>query len=187
MTKLFLITHPDVVIDPKQKIDEWVISEKGIKRAKDLMDNPLWGEVAVIYSSTEQKAKTIAEMAKHKFSLPLFEKEGLVEIDRSSTGFMPFDEFMDTVKEFFKKPDQSCKGWETANAAMSRVSLCIESIMKKHSGENVVLIGHGAAFALLLSDIKGIKPTFDLCQDGVGFVSEIDWDKREIISMWKAY
>ncbi|KKR48417.1 MAG: hypothetical protein UT86_C0005G0001 [Candidatus Magasanikbacteria bacterium GW2011_GWC2_40_17] len=187
MNKLFLITHPDVVIDPKQAIDEWVLSEKGIDRAKALMNESFWNNISVIYSSTESKAKTVAEMAAHKFGIPIFEKKCLVEIDRSSTGFMPFDEFMIVVNDFFKNPDKSCKGWETARAAMNRVSECTEQIMQKHPGENIALVGHGAAFALLLSYIKGVEPTFDLCQDGVGFVSEIDWDKREIISMWEKY
>ncbi len=187
MTKLFLITHPDVVIDPKQAIDEWVLSEKGIDRAKALTDIQFWNDISVIYSSTEPKAKTVAEMAAHKFAIPIFENKCLVEIDRSSTGFMPFDEFMTVQKDFFNNPDRSCRGWETAHAAIKRVSECTEQIMKKHAGENIALVGHGAAFALLLSYIKGVEPTFDLCQDGVGFVSEIDWDKREIISMWEKY
>ncbi len=187
MTKLFLITHPDVVIDPKQAIDEWVLSEKGIDRAKALMNEPFWKDISAIYSSTEPKAKAVAEMATHKFDIPVFEKESLVEIDRSSTGFMPYDEFMDTVRDFFIRPDESCKGWETARAAMKRVSECTEKIMKKHAGENIALVGHGAAFALLLSYIKGVEPSFDLCQDGVGFISEIDWEKREIISSWRKY
>ncbi|MFA6322393.1 MAG: histidine phosphatase family protein, partial [Candidatus Buchananbacteria bacterium] len=119
--------------------------------------------------------------------IPLLKKECLVEIDRSSTGFMPYDEFINTVKDFFKKPDKSCRGWETAHAAMQRVSSCVEDLMKKSGGKNIVLIGHGTAFALLLSYIKGIEPNFDLCQDGVGFISEIDWDKKEIISDWRKY
>lgn len=187
MTKLFLITHPDVVIDPKQAIDEWILSEKGIDRAKALMSEPFWKDISAIYSSTEPKARAVAEMAAHKFYIPIFERECLVEIDRSSTGFMPFDEFMTVVNDFFKNPDKSCKGWETARAAMKRVSECTEQIMKKHTGENIALVGHGAAFALLLSYIKGVEPTFDLCQDGVGFVSELDWGKREIISVWGKY
>lgn len=187
MKKLFLITHPDVIIDPNQAIDEWVISEKGIDRAKALMTEMFWKDISVIYTSTEPKAKTVAEMAAQKFNIPIFEKENLVEIDRSSTGFMPYDEFMNTVVDFFKKPDESCRGWETARAAMKRVSSCVEDIMKKPHGENIVLVGHGAAFALLLSYVKSVEPSFDLCQDGVGFISEVDWEKREIISMWRKY
>jgi broad specificity phosphatase PhoE len=187
MKKLFLITHPDVVIDPNQAIDEWVLSEKGIDRAKALMTELFWNDISAIYTSTEPKAKTVAEMAARKFNIPIFEKESLVEIDRSSTGFMPYDEFMNAVMKFFKKPDESCRGWETANASMKRVSSCVEDIMKKSHEENVVLVGHGAAFALLLSYLKSVEPSFDLCQDGVGFISEIDWEKREIISMWRKY
>lgn len=187
MNKLFLITHPDVVIDPNQAIDEWVLSEKGLDRAKALMTETFWKDISVIYTSTELKAKTVAEMAARKFNIPILEKESLVEIDRSSTGFMPYDEFMNTVMDFFKKPHESCRGWETARAAMKRVSSCVEDIMKKSHGKNIVLVGHGAAFAILLSYIKNVEPSFDLCQDGVGFISEIDWEKKEIISSWRKY
>lgn len=100
---------------------------------------------------------------------------------------MPYDEFMSTIKGFFRMPNESSRGWETANAAMKRVSSCVEDIMKKSHEENIVLVGHGVAFALLLSYIKGVKPVFNLCQDGVGFISEVDWEKREIISRWRKY
>lgn len=187
MNKLFLITHPDVVIDPNQSIDEWALSQKGLDRAKDLMTETFWKDISVIYTSTEPKAKTVAEIAARKFNIPIFEKKCLVEIDRSSTGFMPYNEFMETVMSFFKNPDKSCRGWETARAAMKRVSSCVEDMMQKSREKNVVLVGHGAAFALLLSYIKSVEPSFDLCQDGVGFISEIDWGKREIISSWREY
>jgi len=187
MKKLFLITHPDVVIDPNRAIGEWVLSEKGLDRVKALMTEVFWKDIFAIYTSTEPKAKTVAEMAARKFNIPIFEKESLVEIDRLSTGFIPYDEFMNTVMEFFRKPGESCRGWETANAVMKRVSSCVEDIMKKYYGENIVLVGHSAAFALLLSYIKGIEPNFDLCQDSVGFISEIDWETREIISGWRKY
>ena len=187
MKKLFLISHPDVVINPNQAIDEWVLSEKGLDRAKALMTETFWKDISVIHTSTEPKAKTVAEMAARNFNVPIFEKECLVEIDRSSTGFMPYDEFMSTIKGFFRMPNESSRGWETANAAMKRVSSCVEDIMKKSHEENIVLVGHGVAFALLLSYIKGVKPVFNLCQDGVGFISEVDWEKREIISRWRKY
>lgn len=187
MTKLLLITHPDVVIDPEQAINEWELSEKGMNRAKVLMNKPFWKDISEIYSSTEPKAKAVAEMAAQKYNTPIFTNEALVEIDHSATGFMPYDQFMDTVMDFFKKPDESCLGWETARKAMKRVSECVEDVMKKSQGGNIVLVGHGVAFALLLSYIKGIEPSFDLCQDGVGFISEIDWANRKIISMWEEY
>lgn len=187
MTKLFLITHPDVFIDPNQAIDKWKLSEKGIDRARALLNKSFWKDVSAIYSSTEPKAKTVAEMAGQKYNIPVIENENLVEIDRSSTGFMPYEKFMDTVRDFFKNPDESCRGWESARAARKRVSLATEEIMQKNNENNIVLLGHGAAFALLISYIKSMEPTFDLCQDGVGFISEIDWNTREIISMWKEY
>ncbi len=187
MAKLFLITHPDVVIDPKEAIDEWQLSEKGLERAKDLMKKVFWKEIVAIYSSPERKAKAVAEMASEKFGIPLLLKEDLREIDRSSTGFMPYDDFMSAVNEFFRKPDDSCRGWETARAARQRVSDCTESIMGEHPGGSISLIGHGAAFALLLSHIKNVEPSFDLCQDGVGFIAEIDWERKEIVSPWEKY
>lgn len=187
MKKLFLITHPDVVIDPSQPIDKWVLSKKGIDRAKALMTGTFWKDVSVIYTSTEPKAKTVAKMAAQKFNIPIFEKESLVEIDRSFTGFLPYDEFMNTVMNFFKRPDESCRGWETARTAMKRISSCVEGIMKKSHEEDIVIVGHGVTFALLLCYVKSIEPSFGLCQDGVGFISEIDWEKREIISSWRKY
>lgn len=71
--------------------------------------------------------------------------------------------------------------------AMKRISECVENIMEENQDKNIVLVGHGAAFALLLCNIKNILPTFDMCQDGVGYISEIDWENKEIISCWRKY
>jgi len=184
---LFLVTHPDVVIDPKQPVNDWVLSEDGLKRASLLMEELFWNEVDEIYSSTESKARTVAEMAAQHFKKPLFFKDCLVEIDRSSTGFLPYDEFMETVNLFFENHERSCRGWEPAKDALKRVAECVGKIMAENNGKNIALVGHGAAFALLLCYIKNIPPTFDMCQDGVGFISEIDWKNKEIISYWRKY
>ncbi len=187
MTKVFLITHPDVVINKNQPIDEWVLSDKGLMRVENLMNKSLWEGVDVIYSSTEPKAKFVAEMAANKFNIPLFEKNCLIEIDRSSTGFLPYDEFMSVVEDFFKKPNESCRGWEKASVATLRISECVQNVVKENKGQSIVLVGHGAIFALLLCYIKKIQPTIDMCQYGVGFIAEVDWDQKEIISSWKKY
>src|SRR3989339_1593097 len=168
MSKVFLITHPDVIVDPKQPIDEWILSTNGLLRAHNLMEHSLWVDVDVVYSSLELKASTVAQLAAKRFNLPIYTKECLGEIDRSSTGFMPYDEFMLSVKEFFSKPTESCRGWEKAFDATKRISDCVNAIISLNSGKNIVLIGHGAIFAILLCYIKNIPPTFELCQDGVG-------------------
>lgn len=187
MAKIFLITHPDVIIDPNTAIDNWQLSAKGLKRINNLLNEDFWNEVSTIYSSTELKAKTVAEIITKRYKLPLILAPELKEIDRSSTGFIPYEKFMQTVTEFFNQPDKSILGWETANQATQRISQFVERIIKINQNKNIAFIGHGAIFALLLSYLKGVAPTLDLCQDGVGFIATIDWDKKNILSIWKKY
>lgn len=187
MSKIFLITHPEVNIQPHEKIDEWTLSDIGIARAQSLSRELFLKKIDSIYTSTEPKAKTVAEMVTRELAMPLVEKECLVEIDRSSTGYLPFDEFMDTVRQFFSEPSKSVRGWETADDATHRIVACLDAIVENNTGEQIALIGHGALFTLLQCHIKGIGPTIDMDQEELGSIAEIDWGKKEVISNWRRY
>ena len=56
MKTVYVITHPEVVIDPKVPVPRWPLSEKGIARMRGLLHAPWIKNVTAVYSSEEQKA-----------------------------------------------------------------------------------------------------------------------------------
>jgi len=93
MKKIYFITHPDVVINPAVAITKWPLSRQGKERMEKLLAQPWIHDIGSVYCSVEQKAVDGAEILAGQLTLDYEMVEGLGEIDRSSTGYLPHDEF----------------------------------------------------------------------------------------------
>jgi broad specificity phosphatase PhoE len=187
MRNILLITHPEVIIDQNRPIEEWLLSKKGLERVNGLLQQVIWHDVDVIYTSPEMKAYIVAEMAAIKFDIPYDVKHDLVEIDRSSTGYLPYAEYMETVKRFYEQPHENVRGWESADHAMHRIAKCVEMISADEPGKTCALVGHGAAFTLLLCSILGRPPSYGMDPGKVGCYAEVDWNEKKILTTWMQY
>ena len=56
MKTVYVITHPEVVIDPNVPVPRWPLSQKGRARMQGLLSAPWIKDVKAVYSSEEQKA-----------------------------------------------------------------------------------------------------------------------------------
>lgn len=186
MKKITLITHPEVIIDPNTPADEWVLSEKGLQRSIELSRSEIWKDIEKIYSSTEPKASHLAEVISKENHIILEKRRDLKEINRSATGFLPYNEFMDGISWFYQNPDQSFRGWEKADDAIKRIKNETANIAQNSKEENIALVGHAVIFSLLLCSLKNIPPIQILCPNELGMICEIDWHKKQF-SEWKAY
>lgn len=189
MTRLIFVTHPPVEIDPKKSADQWLVSEDGWKEVERLIKKPFWKDVDKIYSSQENKAKRVAEKIAESFeNLHLNTPITLLgEIDRNSTGFLESDVYDNAIEEFYKNPDISFKGWETAKAATDRIVTAVSEIMKENKDRTIAIIGHGATGTLLACWVKGIEPSFSEDPRRNGCIMVFDWDKKQILSPWQKY
>jgi broad specificity phosphatase PhoE len=68
----------------------------------------------------------------------------LHENDRSATGFLPREEFEAVADEFFAQPDTSVLGWETAQAAQTRIVAAVRAAVALAPETPALLVGHGA-------------------------------------------
>lgn len=156
MKKAYFITHPDVVIDPAVPVPRWPLSQRGRARMEKLLSQPWIGNIEAIYCSTEQKAIDGAAILARLLSLDYSTLKTLGEIDRSSTGYLPADEFRATIEQFFAHPDESVRGWETARRAQQRITDAVEAIVQTDKGKgNVAIVSHGGVGALYLCHLKG--------------------------------
>lgn len=122
----------------------------------------------LIVSSAERKAVETAEIVSTELGLHVSVEQRLGENDRSATGFLPPAEFERTADDFFARPDDSIRGWETATAARDRIVGAVRQVCAAAGTRSVVFIAHGAVGALLLSDLLGTPITRRLDQPRQG-------------------
>ncbi|CUH48863.1 alpha-ribazole phosphatase [Ruegeria atlantica] len=124
--------------------------------------------VTDIWSSTERKAYETAAILAKPLGLVAKSESGLGENDRNATGLLPPSIFESAADNFFKAPNSSFRGWETAPAAQLRVVRAVLSIVENHDGRDLAIVTHGAVGTLLWCHLAGkeIDRRFD--QSGQG-------------------
>lgn len=95
--------------------------------------------------------------------------EGIGEVGRSSTGFLPPPEFEKAVDQLFDHPGKSFRGWETALAAQERIITAIDEVIQNDSSSgNIALVSHGGVGALYLSHLLNSPISCESDQPGTG-------------------
>ncbi len=188
MRIVYFISHPDVIVDADKPVPEWSLSERGLARMHDLLQQPWISDITAIYCSTEKKAIDGAEVLSKHCNLPIHQIHGLGENDRSSTGFLPAKQFEAIADQFFAEPHNSVLGWETADAAQRRIVQAVTNITEqdKSSGA-IVIVSHGAVGALLLCHLAGyeIARKHDQPGSGGGNYYAFDAATSQLIHGWK--
>jgi broad specificity phosphatase PhoE len=162
---LRFVTHPQVRISADILVPRWGLSEVGRLRAEAMLKQPWLSRTTRLLSSDETKALETAAIVASATGLAIEVRHALHENDRSSTGFVPPDEFEDLADAFFGHPNQSIKGWETSAAAQTRVKAATADLLDDDDGDTVV-VGHGAVGTLLLCDLLGVA--ISRAEDQVG-------------------
>jgi len=188
VSSVYFITHPNVIIDPAIPVPRWPLSPRGVERMQALLAKPWIRNISAIYCSTEQKAIDGAEILAAHLSIGYEMLDELGEIDRSSTGYLPQDEFKATVDAFFASPDKSIRGWETACEAQQRIVRAIDSIVENdRSDRDIAIVSHGGVGALYLCHLKGCEISRREGQTGTdgGNYYCFDAQSRSLLHGWK--
>ena len=184
----YFITHPNVAISEDVPVTRWPLSELGRARMLKCLGLPWVSKITSIYSSTEQKAVDCANILAEHLSLPFVQVRKLGENDRSSTGFLPPDEFELMANEFFANPKLSIRGWERAVDAQQRVASAVEQILENHHAPGIVaIVSHGAVGTLLYCALTGreIDRKWDQPSNGGGNYFGFSLNPREVYSWWR--
>jgi broad specificity phosphatase PhoE len=189
--RCIFITHPNVVISPDVPVPRWPLSELGRTRMRAGLAQAWVRHIDAIWCSTEQKAIDGAEILAAHCGLPYAMEEDLGENDRSATGFLPPDEFERVADEFFARPQQSVRGWETAAAAQARIVAAVTRIadaMDREQREGTLaFVSHGAVGTLLYCHLASepTSRTRDQPPNGGGNWFGFDWPERRARSWWQ--
>jgi broad specificity phosphatase PhoE len=72
------------------------------------------------------------------------------------------DDFAGTVRRAFEHPDEpAADGWEPLSACRERVVPAVRRVLEVHGDEDVVLVGHGTAWTLVVADLTGRPADLD--------------------------
>lgn len=149
------VTHPEVQVEPWVPVPQWRLSDRGASRARKFAASGALDGFDLLASSAETKAIEAAEILGEALDLSAIMCPALGENDRSSTGFLPPDEFERTADSFFSQPTQSILGWETAIDAQSRIVGAVKEVVAANKDSNIAFVAHGAVGALLLCSLLG--------------------------------
>ena len=187
MKTVYVITHPEVVIDPNAPVPRWPLSELGRKRMTRLVDASWLQHVTAVYSSDEQKAVDGAKILADHLSLPVIEFDGLEEVDRSSTGYMPEKEHDRNGRMLFLYPEESIDGWERAVDAQKRMVDAVTKLIKgDQTTGDLVIVTHGAVGSFLNSHLKNRPINLDDTPGipGGGGIFAFDAKSKTILYDW---
>ncbi|WP_296597298.1 histidine phosphatase family protein [Phenylobacterium sp.] len=157
MDAIVFITHPEVVIDPAVPVPRWPLSAKGRTRMETFADALAGGPVAAVWSSDEQKALDGGAILAERLAAPHRVDPRLGENGRESTGYIAPPEFWEVVAEFFAKPDESVRGWETARHAQQRIVDAVTRLDANSPPGVVLVVSHGGVGALLTAHLQGVE------------------------------
>lgn len=184
---VYFVTHPHVVISRDVPVPQWPLSQLGRARMTRGLAQPWLRGVTSIFSSTERKAIDGAQIMADHLRLSFTQIPELAENDRSSTGFLPPDEFEAVADEFFAKPTISVRGWERAVDAQSRV-VCVVArmIAADETAGSIAIVAHGAVGALLFCQLSGnaIDRRYDQPANGGGNYFHFSLEPCVVRSGW---
>ena len=142
-------------------------------------------DVRAIFTSHEAKAIEAAQILGRAKGIPVATQDGLEEIDRNATGFLPPSEFERTADSFFASPERSVRGWERAVDAQARVVRAIDGLLKASSGGDVAIVTHGGVGTLLLCSYLQTPITRRLDQPSQGHYWVLDIASRTPRHGWR--
>lgn len=142
---LWYLSHPEVVIDPSVPVPDWRLTDRGRERINAAEGWPFG--VARIVSSRERKARETAEIISGHLGVRPEIMDGLEEIDRRSTGYVPHDRHEALADALFAAPEISADGWERATDAQARIVAAVGRVTRHHS--DALIVGHGGVGTLL--------------------------------------
>ena len=156
---LHLVRHARPVIVAAEPASSWRLDPAGfaaVERLRPLLDHHL--DSVSWHSSNEPKARETAQLLTDE---PVAVVPELREAFRGSSWFPHQPEFQAAVLRGFAEPTRpAMAGWEPLRAAQRRVAQAVAAITAD-SATDVVLVGHGTAWTLLVSELTGKPPDLE--------------------------
>jgi broad specificity phosphatase PhoE len=158
MPALHLVRHGRVVPDDGPA-SGWRLHPEAVSGIADLRASGVLPANARWFSSPEPKAMGTAR-ALTDAAVGLV--DGLREMSRPAESWRPAEEWSLIVRRSMEAPDQpALPDWETGRNTTDRVVGAVRQLRKRCPDDDLVLVGHGTAWTLLVSELTGSPPDFE--------------------------
>jgi broad specificity phosphatase PhoE len=154
---LFLVRHGRSAPRPGAAPHQWELDPAGFDDVWALRESGQLPRRATWFCSPEPKAIATAQLLTESDVGVLDE---LREHVRESADWL--EDFAGTVRRAFEHPDlPAYDGWEPLAACRDRVVPAVRRVLDVHAGEDVVLVGHGTAWTVLVAALTGNPPDLE--------------------------
>lgn len=158
MVMLHLVRHARPALDRTLPSWEWSLAEGAEAGTERLRASGVLPATAFWVSSTEAKA---VETARLLTSAAVSLDGSLREAVRDAA-WLSFEEFHSLVLRSFAEPDRSVRaGWEPLSVTQARVLSAAQAAVARAAGRDVVLVGHGTAWTMLVAGLTGEPPDIE--------------------------
>jgi broad specificity phosphatase PhoE len=176
MVMVHLVRHARSAQDPTLPSWEWSLAEGAEAGAQRLRASGVLPLNAHWVSSTEAKAVATAKLLT---TAELGLDDDLREAGRDPA-WLQLDEFHALVLKSFGEPQTSVRdGWEPLDVTRARVTTSARAAVERAGGLDVVLVGHGTAWTMLVAGLTGRPPDVD-AWEGMQMPDHcaLDWPDR---------
>ncbi len=173
VTTVYLIRHAQAEGNEKQTFQghrDGTISEMGRRQLEQLAEYGKTLPLEAIYSSPLSRALETAKAVNKYHRLPIFVRDGLIEIDGGDWEGVSWDRFpLDFPEEndawenkpwLFRAPNG-----ETMAEVYDRITDAVLEIVKENPGKTIAIVSHGCAIRNFLTFAKGL-PLEGIAQTG---------------------
>jgi broad specificity phosphatase PhoE len=156
-TTIYLVRHGDVH-NPDQimyeRIPGFRLSELGRTQAHALGKFLSGKKIQALYASPlERTIETATIISSYHKSLSIIRDERLLEVSTVARGMSVRD--LAQMRWDFYKPEFTQKGGETLLDIWKRMSLFLGEVVKKHAGQEIVVVSHGDPIMITAIAHKG--------------------------------
>ncbi len=153
---LYLVRHGRPAMVPGVPAAEWELDPASYDDVWALRSSGRLPRRAAWFCSAEPKAMQTAQL------LTDAEVGVLPDLGEHVRSGEWIDDFAGTVRRAFARPGEpAADGWEPLDACRARVVPAVRRILEVHGGDDVVLVGHGTAWTLVVAELTGQPPDLE--------------------------
>lgn len=157
---LHLVRHGRPLVDPAVPANEWELDPAGFDGVWALRQSGRLPKGVRWFTSPEPKAVQTAQLLTDGEVAVV---DALREHERDVTPWYDdLGEWRRLVRRIFEQPDESAHpGWEPLAATRARLVPSVRAILAEHPAVDLVMVGHGTAWTMLVAELTGAVPDLD--------------------------
>lgn len=166
-TRIYLLRHGEVTTFERKSINGQTdvgLTPRGIAQLEEVASRLAAHPIRAVYTSDLQRSVRGGEAIAKVCGVPLFQMPQLREKHfgdwEGSTALEIFTRDPKGWSVWLSNPDESRpEGGESYREVGERALAALESILRKHAGEEVAIVAHGGVNKALLADVLGQSPS----------------------------